>query len=55
MTDEEKQTVYGLVNIESAFIQEEMEYDIRELWTNVDTVTTNFTEYQNKIFINDMI
>ena len=32
-----------------------MWYDIRELQTNVDIVTTNFTEDQKKIFINDMI
>ena len=42
MTDQEKETVQGLVNIESAVIREEMDYDIKELKTNVATFTTNF-------------
>ena len=50
MTDEEKQTVQGFVNIESAVIREEMDYDITELQTTVATVTTNFNEDQLKIF-----
>ena len=37
MSDVEKQTVAGLVNNESVFIQEEMEYDITELQTNVES------------------
>jgi len=31
MTDADKETVAGLINIESVLIREEMEYDIREL------------------------
>lgn len=50
MTDQEKETVQGLVNIESAVIREEMDYDIRELQATVATVTTNFNEDQLKIF-----
>ena len=50
MSEVEKQTVAGLVNIESVLIQEEMEYDIRELQTNVESVIATFTEDQKKIF-----
>ena len=50
MSDAEKQTVAGLVNIESVLIREEMEYDITELQTNVDSVIGTFTEDQKKIF-----
>ena len=44
MSDEVKETVAGLVNIESVLIREKMEYDIRELQSNVDRVIGTFTE-----------
>ena len=50
MTDQEKETVQGLVNIESAVIQEEMDYDIKEFKTDMATVTTNFNDNQRNIF-----
>lgn len=44
MTDQEKETVQGLVNIKSAVIREEIDYGINELKTNLATVTTNFND-----------
>ena len=44
MSEEDKETVAGLVNIESALIRDEMDYNIRELQTNVDRVFGTFTE-----------
>ena len=48
MTDEEKQTVQGLVNIESVVIREKIDYDIKELKTNVATITTNLNNNQER-------
>ena len=50
MTDEEKQTVQGLVNIKYVVILEEMDNDINKLKKYVATVTINFNADQNKIF-----
>ena len=50
MTDEEKQTVGGLVHIESPVIREDMDYDIQQLKTNMATITTNFNADQKDIY-----
>ena len=39
MADEEKQTVQGLVNIESVVIWEEIDYDIKKLKTKQSEVS----------------
>ena len=46
MTDEEKATVEGLVNIEEAVIREEMDYDVNELAANVEETVPKFTASQ---------
>jgi hypothetical protein len=50
MTDEEKSTVAGLVNIEEAVIREEMDYDVAELAAEVETTLQKFTAEQETIF-----
>ena len=46
MTDDEKATVEGLVNIEEAVIREEMDYDVNELAANVEETVPKFTASQ---------
>ena len=50
MTDEEKATVEGLVNIEEAVIREEMDFVVPELAANVETTIQQFTVEQEAIF-----
>ena len=50
MSDEEKATVDGLVNIEDAIIREEMDYDVTELITNVETTVDKLNAEQREIY-----
>ena len=50
ITDEEKATVEGLVNIQEAVIREELDFDVRDLTDGVETTRAKFTEEQEAIF-----
>ena len=50
ITDEEKATVDGLVNIQEAVIREELDFDVRQLTDGVTETRAQFTEEQESIF-----
>ena len=50
MTDEEKATVDGLVNIEHAVIREEMDYDVNELTANAESTMSKMNTDQREIY-----
>lgn len=50
ITEEERQTVDGLVDSEDIIIREEMDYDVSALRANVGIVTMNFNADQQTIY-----